>query len=221
MNIIKTGLRCTAAALCCLLLTGCGGYHTGKIKGNVYRNSAAKFRLETPDGFSVIPQSSYEQLDSYQTAKQQAAGRDAVDDFVCEYAAKADDFELLICSEPNTKQDTAEAFLIRICNKLRNEETGFEVRELDQFSRGKAEFKTAHIAAHAQLLHHHHDGEEAEEEAHAAAPAESAGEEPDTTQIRLYVTATEDSFVYLLMTYPAGTDGETHKQMLLDSIHQA
>lgn len=218
MNITKIGLRCTAAALCCLLLTGCGGYHSGKTKGNVYRNSAAKFRLETPEDFSVIPKENYEQLISYQSAKQQAAERDAAADFVCEYAAKADDFEFLICSEPNTNQDTAEAFLIRICNKLRNEETGFEVRELDQFSRGKAEFKTAHIAAHAQLLHHH-DGEEAE--AHDSAQADSAADEPDTTQMRLYVTATEDSFVYLLMTYPAGQDGETHKQMLLDSIHQA
>ena len=73
MNITKIGLRCTAAALCCLLLTGCGGYHSGKTTGNVYRNSAAKFRLDTPEDFSVIPKENYEQLISYQTAKQQAA----------------------------------------------------------------------------------------------------------------------------------------------------
>ena len=217
MNTIDYRLRCTAAALCCLLLTGCGGYHKGKTKGSVYRNSAAGFRLDTPDGFTVIPADSYEQLASYQTAKQQAAERDASDHFVCEYAAQGSDCEILICSEPNINNDTTEAFLIRICNRLRNEETGFEVRELDELSRGKAEFKTAHIAAHAQLLHHH-DGEETHEESEADS-SKSDGSEPDTTQMRLYVTAADENYVYLLITYPAGNAGETQKQMLLDSIH--
>lgn len=191
----------------CLLLTGCG-YHVGKTKHNVYRNRAAGFRLETPDAFTVIGAENYNSLSFYDAANQQAEERDAAENFVCEFAAKASDCEVLICSEPNPGTDTPEAFLNRICNRLRNEETGFEVRAIEKITCGKTEFKSAHIAAHAESLHHHHSHSE-----------ETEPEAQDTTQIRVYVTDAKDSFVYLFLTYPAGETGETQKQMLLDSIH--
>lgn len=207
MNTIKIRRCCTAAVCCCLLLTGCG-YHAGKTKHNVYRNRAAGFRLETPDAFTVIGAENYDSLRFYAAANKQAEERDAAENFVCEYAAKASDCEVLICSEPNPGTDTPEAFLNRICNRLRNEETGFEVRAIEKITRGKTEFKSAHIAAHAESAHHHHSQSE-----------ETEPEAEDTTQIRVYVTDAKDSFVYLFLTYPAGETGETQKQMLLDSIH--
>ena len=199
---------CTAAVCCCLLLTGCG-YHAGKTKDNVYRNRAAGFYLETPEAFTVIGADDYNSLSFYAAANRQAEERDAAENFVCEYAAKASDCEVLICSEPNPGTDTPEAFLNRICNRLRNEETGFEVRSIEQITCGKTEFKSAHIAAHAESAHHHHHSQSEETESEAE----------DTTQIRVYVTGAKDSFVYLFLTYPAGETGETQKQMLLDSIH--
>ena len=215
MSIIKFR-RCIAAALsCCLLLTGCGGYHAGKLKKNVYCNRDAGFRLETPEAFTVTDAGSYDTLRFYEAAKKQAEERDAAEGFVCEYAAKASACEVLICSEPNTHSDSENAFLNRICNRLRNEETGFEVRGIEQLTRGKTEFKSAHIAAHAQQLHSHNLDAKSEEK--ASEPEKS--EERDTTQIYVYVTDAGENMVYLFLTYPAGEPGESQKQMLLDSIH--
>lgn len=206
MNTKNTFFRITAL-FCGLMLTGCGGYHTGKLKNTVYRNQDAAFRLETPESFAVTDSGSREKLRSYQELKAQADSRGASDTFVCEYTAAASDCDITIFSEPNTQNDTVTAFFNRICNHLRDEETGFEVRDIQQISFGKAEFNQALIAAHARST----DDADAQEETHS-------DDTTDRTQLCLYVTEASDSFVYMLLAYPAGDAGEAQKQMLLDSI---
>lgn len=215
MNTIKKILLHSAAVFCCLLLTGCNEYQPGKLRGTVYRNKDAGFRLETPEEFTVLEPEHYDELSAYTALKQQAEERNVTDVFVCEYAAKAADCEVVICSEPNTQNDTEPAFLNRICNRLRDEETEFEVRELDIVQCGDAEFKSAFIAAHAQGLsdahaHSHGDSEAEQSEAHE--------DDVNRTHFRLYVKAADDGFVYMLISYPAGEAGETQRKMLLDSI---
>lgn len=211
MNTIKQWLLRTAAASCCLLLTGCNEYQPGKLRGTVYRNSDAGFHLETPEQFTVINSDSYDDLTAYTALKQQAEERSVTDVFVCEYAAKASDCEVVICSEPNTQNDTEAAFLNRICNRLRDEETDFEVRELDIVSCGNVEFKSAFIAAHAQGL------PDAHTHSHSEQP-DTSTEDVNRTHYRLYVRAADNSFVYMLLSYPAGEAGESQRKMLLDSI---
>ena len=209
MNPIKR--RFIGISFCGLLLTGCGGYHAGKMQDTVYKNRSASFRLETPDEFQITESSSYEQLRAYRELKEQADERGASDTFVCEYAAAASDCEAVIFSEPNTENDTSNAFLARLCNHIRNPETEFEVRKLEKCELAGSEWLTALIAAHAQGVHDEHE--------HAGKDANTETDDVDRTQLLLYVKAADDSFVYMLLCYPAGEAGEAQKQMLLDSIH--
>ena len=195
-----------------LLLTGCGGYKAGTIRGDVYRNAKAGFRFETPEVFTVTEEADYQAWHIYQEAVRQAEERNALEGFNCEYAACASACELLICSEPNTHEDTPTAFLARICNHLRDEASGFEIRDLREVTYGGVDFKSATLMAHAHSLmeehHHTHDPEEA---------AETIGY---SDQITVCVTEAEDSIVYLLMQVHDREEAKQQKQAVLDSIHQ-
>lgn len=194
-----------------LLLTGCGEYKAGIIRDNVYRNTSAGFRIETPGAFTVTAEADYQAWHIYREAVRQAAERDAQAGFVCEYAAKASGCEIVICSEPNTYGDTATAFMARICNRLRDEESGFEIRDLQQPEYGGVPFKSATLAAHAHGLHH---DDEDESHAHDASQLERAA------QVFLCVTEADDSFVYLMMELHDADEAKEQKQMLLDSIRK-
>ena len=201
--------RCAAGMLCMLLLTGCGEYKPGTLRGNVYRNAKAGFIIETPEAFKITAEADYQAWDIYKDAVQQAEERDALEGFVCEYAAQSTGCELLICSEPNTCEDSETAFMARICNRLRDEESGFEVRDLRQPAYGGAAFKSATLAAHAHSL--------MPEQAHDHSHADEGGY---ADQVFICVTEADDSFVYLLMEIHDRAGAEDQKQMLLDSIHK-
>ena len=202
MNIINALKTAAAVSAACLLLTGCGGYHAGTVKGTSYRNADAGFRIETPDAFSVAAETDFTAWDVYREAVRQASERDALEGFRCEFAAKASECEMLVCSEPNTHADAETAFLARICNHLRDEENGVEMRMLENAVYGKTEFVTALLFAHAHGIKGH----------------ETEGR--DITQTYIGVAPAEDSFVYLIMRLSGSDESIAQKQMLLDSIQK-
>lgn len=202
MNIIKYLRAAAAACAVCLLLTGCGGYHAGTVRGTVYRNADAGFRIETPESFTVASEKDYTAWNVYEAAVRQASERGAEEGFRCEFAAKASECEMVVCSEPNANNDTNTAFLARICNRLRDEEKEIEIRRLEPVTYGGIEFMTASLFAHVHGIKGH----------------ETEGR--DITQTYIGVVPAEESFVYVMMKITGTDESIAQERLLLDSIRK-